>query len=424
MKVGRLMQEEGRGGPEARDIFVARQPIFDRAGVVGYELLFRQGLDNAFPAGFSTSTASAMVIKDALLVFGFDVLTRDKIAFVNVTSRVLEERLYTALPPGRTVLELLETESASPVTVQACREAKRAGYRLALDDFEFRPDLLPLVELADIVKVDFLATTPESRKRILDAARGGTRSFLAEKVETQAHVAEAQREGFAYYQGYFFARPEMVSRKERNPSKVTYLRLMSELQHEELSFERLEAVIRQDVSLSVKLLRYLNSAAFGWRSGVSSLRRAMVLLGERAFRQWATLVAVIALTSDRPDELALASLTRARFCELVAGKALSGGPELDAFLVGLLSLIDVVVGRPTAEVLHELAVHADIQEALTSSDAGPLSTLLALSRAYERGSWGDVHALTAELGVKEAVVRVAYLDALRWAGQALGSVQG
>jgi c-di-GMP-related signal transduction protein len=408
----------------SRDTFVARQPIFDRAGVIGYELLFRQGLDNAFPRGFSPSTASAMVIKDALLVFGFDVLTRDKLAFVNVTSHVLEQRLYAALPPGRTVLELLETEKATPVTVQAFREAKRAGYRLALDDFVFREDLAPLVELADIIKVDFLATTPETRRQIVSASSGGARAFLAEKVETQADVAEAQREGFAYFQGYFFARPEMVSRKERDPSKAIYLQLMSELQSEELDFERLEAVIRQDVSLSVKLLRYLNSAAFGWRSGVTSLRRALVLLGERAFRQWATLVAVIGLTHGRPDELALASLTRARFCELLAGPLLGRGPELDAFLVGLLSLIDAVVGRPASEVLAELAVHADIQEALLAPGDSPLAALLALSRAYERASWVDVHQLTATLGLQEARVRVAYLDALRWAGQALGSIQG
>jgi EAL and modified HD-GYP domain-containing signal transduction protein len=149
----------------------------------------------------------------------------------------------------------------------------------------------------------------------------------------------------------------------------------------------------------------------------------MVMLGERAFRQWATLVTVIALTQDRPDELALASLTRARFCELVAQKALGQGPELDAFLVGLLSLIDAIMGRPTAEVLGELAVHSDIHEALTSPETTPLSNVLALSRAYERGAWGEVHALAGDLGVKESVVRIAYLDALKWAGQALGSVR-
>src|SRR3954469_4372127 len=181
--------DEGSG----RRAFVARQPVFDRSGcVAGYELLFRSGLENVFPRGFDTTAASAAVIKDMLLVFGFDTLTEEKPAFVNVTSEVLGQRLYSVLPPGRTVLEVLETVNASPMVVEACREAKRAGFRIALDDFVLNANTAPLVELADIIKIDVLATTREQRQQIMEATAGRARQFLAEKIETREEFTRAQ----------------------------------------------------------------------------------------------------------------------------------------------------------------------------------------------------------------------------------------
>lgn len=402
----------------ALDVFVARQPIFDEDGeVIAYELLFRTGLKNAVPAVFDPDAASARVINDALLVFGFDSLTAGRTAYVNTTRSVLEERLYAVLPARRTALELLETLRPDPEVVALAREARDAGYRIVLDDFVYRPELAPLVALADVVKVDFLASPVDERRRTVDAVRARGRKLLAEKIETKAQQEDAAREGYTLFQGYFFARPEMIARRDVAPSKLTYLRFLRELQASDLSYDRIEPVIKQDVALSVKLLRYLNSAAFGWRARISSVKHALVLLGDRAFRQWASLLAVVSIAADHPEALAATCLQRARYCELMAPQAGLPEAQLDAFFVGLLSAMDALVGRPMPEVLSEIGVPRGVMAALCRGDAPPtrLAQLLDLALAYERGAWDEVAALAANLGLADAALAEAYRESLEWA---------
>ncbi len=402
------------------DVFVARQPIFDRRNAVtAYELLFRAGLENAFPFGTDGDVASSRVINDTLMVFGFDSLMSGKSAYVNVTRRVLIERLYAVLPHRRTTLELLESVKPDAAVVAACREAKKAGYILALDDFVYRPEMEPLLQLADVIKVDWLATAPDERRALPERLSRFNVKLLAEKVETPEQFADAVKEGYSYFQGYFFARPEIVSRKDMPASKLVHLQFLRELQRPQLDFEKLEQVIKLDIALSVKLLRYLNSAAFGWRSRVTSLKQAIVMLGERPFRQWASLVAIVAIAADRPTELVGLCLTRARFCELMAPDVGLGGRQLDLFLAGLLSSIDAMVGRPLAEILAELAVSKDVERALTGDRESPIGQLLELISAYERAEWTDASRLVAALKLREKVVAQTYRDALDWSARAL-----
>ena len=317
-------------------VFVARQPIFDtRKRVVAYELLFRSSMDNWFPK-IDGDVASSKVINDALTTFDLQTLTAGKKAYINVTRRVLCEGLYTILPPRQTVIELLETVDADAETIAAVRAARAAGYDVALDDFVARPALEPLVSLVNILKVDFLVTTPEECRRIREHNRGRKMTLLAEKLETAANVRDAEQMGYTLFQGYFFQRPEIISREDIPPSKLTYVRFLRELQAPTLDFDGIEAIIKHDVSLSVKLLKFLNSAAFGWRSRVTSLKQALVLLGERPFRKWASLIAIVGMSDDRPPELALVSLTRAKFAERLCPNVGLAGRELDAFLIGLL----------------------------------------------------------------------------------------
>jgi len=402
-------------------VFVARQPIFDtRQRVVAYELLFRAGLENYFPAGIDGDFASSRVINDALSTFDFDTLVGGKKAFVNVTRRVLCDALYAVLPPRQTVIELLENVAADPETLAAVRAARAGGYQIALDDFVARPELAPLVPLAHVLKVDFLATAPEERRRIREDTRGTKIALLAEKVETAAEFRDGQAMGYTLFQGYFFQRPEIISREDIPPSKLTYVRFLRELQAPELDYERIERVIKHDLSLSVKLLKFLNSAAFGWRSRVTSLKHALVLLGERPFRKWASLIAVVGMTDDRPPELALVSLARARFAEQLCaqGAGALAGRELDAFLIGLLSSLDAMVGRPLAELLAEIKVSPDIDAAILRADT-PLGMLRALVVAYEVGAWAEVAALAARLRVPEDALPEIARQSLEWASETL-----
>lgn len=400
-------------------VFVARQPIFDvRRRVVAYELLFRSGIENWFPTSVDRDFASSRVIADALTTFNLNTLTGGKKAYINVTRRVLCDGLYSVLPPKRTVIELLETIDADSQTMTAVRSARASGYEIALDDFVSRPDLDALVPLVNILKVDFLVTGPAERRRIREQVGHRRITLLAEKVETEADVRDGEQSGYTLFQGYFFQRPEMISRQDISPTKLTYVRFLRELQAPILDFGGIEAVIKHDVSLSVKLLKFLNSAAFGWRSRVTSLKQALVLLGERPFRKWASLVAIIGMTTDRPPELALTSLARAKFCETLCPMAGLVGAELDAFLVGLLSALDAMVGRPLTELLTEISVSPQIDAALLREDT-KLGRVRALVVAYERGLWADVTTHAKSLGITETRLPEIALASLGWATETL-----
>lgn len=400
-------------------VFVARQPIFDmRQKVVAYELLFRAGPDNVFP-DIDRDVASSRVINDILMVFGFNTLVGAHKVFMNVTQRVLLEGLYAVLPARQSVIELLETVEPDAATVAACKKAKRAGYQLALDDFVDSPAMEPLLALTDILKIDFLATPSAERRVLAEKMRKKRRvAMLAEKVENTAEFREACELGYSYFQGYFFQRPEIISRQDIAPSKLTHLAFLRELQSSDLSFDRLEKVIKRDVSLSVKLLRYLNSANFYWRSNVTSLKHALVLLGERPFRKWASLIAVVGISVDNPPELVATCLMRAHFCESLCRAAKRPTLELDGFLVGMLSALDTLVGRPMSEILDEIAVSPQIGAAIldTSTDLGKIRALVL---AYETAQWDKVAEIAKLLSLAEEQLPELYEKSLQWASQAL-----
>lgn len=401
----------------ATDVFVARQPIFDRRGqVTAYELLYRSGLRNAVPAGMDLDNASAKVISDALSVFGYDVLLEKRAGYVNATERVLVEGWYRVLPPGNTVVEVLESVPPTQDVIASCHAAKMAGYKLALDDFVYRPELRPLLDLADVVKVDFLETVGEQRELLRDLV-GHQRLALAEKVETVADFKAAVDLGYDLFQGYFFARPEIVARKDIAPAKLAYVQLLGELNKSDLDFPSVELIIKRDPALALKLLRFLNSAAFGWRSRVETLRQALVLLGERPFRRWASLIAISVLADDHPMPLLMSCMVRARFAEMLVSMAGMQERSLDAFFAGMFSGLDALVGRPLAELLVDLRLAPDLREALLGQGTGRLAACVRIVLAYETGNWDEVGESAHGLALADSAVALAYRDAIEWAQQ-------
>jgi c-di-GMP-related signal transduction protein len=397
------------------DVFVARQPIFDRRGeVVAYELLYRSGLRNALPEGMDLDLASAKVICDALSVFGYDVLLDKRPGYVNASEKVLLEGWYRVLPPGNTVVEVLETVRPTQEIVASCHAAKMAGYRLALDDFEYRPELRPLLDLADIVKVDFLLTVGEPRE-VARSLIGHQRLALAEKVETVDEYRCALDLGYDLFQGYFFCRPEIVQRKDISPGKLAYVHLLRELNKEDLDFPAVETVIKRDPALALKLLRFLNSAAFGWRSRVESLKQALIFLGERPFRRWAALIAMAVLAADKPMPLLMSCMVRARFAESLVTCCGHKERALDAFFAGMVSSLDALIGRPMDELLEDLRVAPDLRAALLGTGTGPLSDAMGIVMAYEVGNWDSVAVRAHALGIQESVLATTYCGAVEWA---------
>jgi EAL and modified HD-GYP domain-containing signal transduction protein len=400
--------------PVGQPIFIARQPIFDRNSIVsGYELLFRGSRENRFTAS-DIEAAAATAIEQGTTAFGLDELVGDRVAWVNLTRGALLNEFYRVLPRGRTVIELLESVRPDHDVLDACLRLKAEGYRLALDDYTFDPAASPLLAMADLVKVDFRQTGKRADARAIRRLRDRGIYLLAEKVETIAEHREAIASGYDLFQGYYYCHPEMVETRDIPPSRITQLRFLAEVTRGDTSFERLEELFRQDVALTTRLLRYLNSAAFGWRHEIASLRHALALIGLEPLRKWATMMGFVSLGSDRPRELVVTSLSRAHFAEGLAPASGLREQGLELFLTGMLSLMDAIVGRPMREVLNGLAVPESVRVALTGGDH-PVGSVLRMVTAYERGDWGTLEAARATCPVEDRDLNDAYRRSLRWA---------
>lgn len=391
--------------------FIARQPIFDRQKkLYAYELLFRSGLENAFRAS-DADMATSRVITDSLLLFGIDTMVGSALAFINFTRNILLNESAMSLPKDRVVVELLEDIEPDSEVIEACKRLKENGYTLALDDFVYDAKFKPLLLLADVIKVDFRISGPDECLRMAQVFGKRGTTMLAEKVESEEEFQSALGMGYDLFQGYFFSRPILISRKELPSNKLHYLRLLRELNRPELKYNDLGMVIRSDVSMSFKLLRYINSASFGVRYEVSSISQALALLGEQEVRKWASLIALSDLGADKPPELVATSLIRARFSELLAPQAGMGERKADMFLMGLFSMLDALCDRPIEEVLEELPLADDMKGALTGEE-NRLGTLLGLVTSYERADWQGVSQNAASLGIPEQDIPPMYEQAL------------
>lgn len=403
--------------PTAQHVFIARQPIFDlRDKRIAYELLYRATREatHAYVGDVSASLMCGDTALHALLSIGLDRLTGGTIAFVNVTEEHLLGELYKIFDPAAVVLELLETVDATPAVIDACTRAVADGYTLALDDYDGRESLDPLLDLAKVVKVDVLSLTDIGvLAPMVHALRARGMEVLAERVETPEALAAARAAGFTMFQGYVYSRPETVDGRAVNVQQATVFQIMALLNEPDASEKELEEAFRSHPSLSLSLLRIVNSASFGGRN-VDSIAQALRLIGREALSRWMLIMLVASVGSRSPvaHEAVVEALVRGRFCETVEmpGAAADAGAR---FLVGLLSRMDTLLGLPMAEVLDRLPVNDDIKAALLES-TGPYATLLTLADAYESGDWALVDALAADLSLP-----TLYADAVSWASERL-----
>lgn len=406
------------------DVLVARQAIFDRERRVhGYELLFRsQAAQNEFD-GTEGGLATQQVLANSLLVIGLDNLVGTKKAFVNFGRGPLLQGWHTSLPAENTVIEVLETVEPDAEVVEACRKLREQGYQIALDDFVFRPGYEPLLEVADLLKIEIQNLPRPEQKLLIQSSKARGLQLLAEKVETYEEFEWAKQAGYDYFQGYFFARPVIVRGRKIPAAKVHCLRLLQEVQRPELDFERLEMLILEDVSLSYQLLRYVNSPLFALTSSIRSIRQALLFFGETELRKWIVLATLARTADDKPGELIRHSLVRARFCESVA-KSAQKGLEQSAFLTGLFSLLDALIDRPLEETLSGMCLAPEITAVLSGQapESDPLAGAFQLARAYEVADWPRVEEIARQLGVPVAGLGEVYLAATGWAQQVLEPV--
>jgi c-di-GMP-related signal transduction protein len=395
------------------DTLIARQPIFDRQQrVYGYELLFRSGLDNVFDYHDPTE-ASSMVIANSLLLPGLELLTTSKKAFINVTRDVLIKEYVTLFSREVFVVEILETVESDAEVVAACQKLKNAGYTIALDDFVIDGLAAPLVHLADIIKVDFLATAEEERKAMIHRYAPRGIRLLAEKVETREAFQEALELGYSYFQGYFFSKPVIFSGKDVPAFKFHLLQILAEINRAALDFKHIAEIIKREMSLTYKLLRYINSSFFGLRHQVTSLEHALILLGEREVKKLISLIAVTSMGKDKPNELVVLAIIRAKFCELLASRVGLAARSQDLFLMGMFSLIDAIIDQPLAAILQSMPLADDVKTALLGED-NRLRCVYAYMLTYEKGDWQAVSGWALQLGLNEADAAPLYLEAVEW----------
>ena len=391
--------------------FVARQPIYDRAlNVYGYELLFRAGdVDHADVADDEAATASTVVTTFADI--GLDALVGGRVACVNVTREFIMRGFVTLLPAGRVALELHRSAALDPDVLAELRRLAGLGYTIVLDDFVMRDDSLPLLEVAHHVKIDVQAFSRDQLEQQVLLLEPHKVKLIASKIEDHHTFDACRRIGFDHFQGYFFCQPKTVAGRGIPSNRLTQMRLMAVLQDPDCELEQLDRAISNDLGVSFRLLRWINSAYFSLPRKVSSVRDALMLLGVRNVRSWALLMTLAGI-DDQPSELIRTAMTRAEMCELV-GQAL-GRPDLDAhFTVGLFSVVDAFMNMRMQDVLSELPLSPEVTAALLDQ-RGPLGEVLSWVLTYERGHFECL----APAPQADAMLRDAYVVALRFADEA------
>lgn len=391
-----------------QDYYIGRQPIFnDRQQVVGYELLYRQR-DGYWANVVDGDQATSHVIMHSFWELGMGKVVGDHKAFINVTKGFLLDKDLLPPPSPQLVLEILEDIMIDDAITAAVRDLKDRGYIIALDDFVYHEDLRPLVEMADIIKLDVQELGCERLEEHLHLLKQYPLKLLAEKVETPEMFEYCSSLGFDYYQGYFLCRPRILHGKRLPANRLNAMRMMAKLQSQELDIQGLEQLISHDPALSYRMLRYINSAAFSLRKNIQSIRHAIIYLGEKEIRRWATLIALAGI-DDKPDALVNTSLIRARMCDLLT--ALDSPQQRDsAFVVGLFSTLDAMMDQPLDVVIETLPLSPDIVAALLHRE-GPYARALEITLAYERGDWDTLERLAGSGNT----VSTVYLEALGWA---------
>jgi len=392
-------------------VYVARQPILSsNEQVFGYELLFRDGVEDYF-RHTDADTASRSTL-DTSILMGLDVLCDGRRAFINCTRETLLKDYVTLLPPAQVVVEILESVPADDLVKAACLRLKQAGYTIALDDFITDDPRAALVQFADIIKVDLKGTSPAQQAALVRHFGSSTCRMLAEKVETRDEFSACIKAGFFYFQGYFFRRPELMHAREIPKNQVNYLRLLQATSRDEIEVKEIEDIIKSEASLCYRLLRYLNSAAFSFASEIHSVRHGLAILGEREVRRWVRLVAALGAGQNKSSDLVLSALVRARYCELLAPKIPHG--ESDLFLVGLFSLMDSILEMPMGVVLEGISLDHETRAVLLGQKS-QLDPIYQLMLAQEKADWPKLTALCAQLKLTEGHVTECHWKAMQWA---------
>jgi c-di-GMP-related signal transduction protein len=396
------------------EIFISRQAIFDKyLRVIGYELLHRSTEENHFNRISDDGVMETNeVLVNTFLVFGLKNLTRGKRAFINFPINSLLKESPALLPVNSLVIEVLEEYLPNQDVYQSLARLKKNGYLLALDDFRICPEHCSLIHLMDIVKVCFRENSSAQRRAIARLLKSKKVKMLAEKVETYEEFEEAKELGFTYFQGYFFSKPMVLQSKDIKTFNPNFADLLREVYQQEIDYEKVEKLIKKDVALPYKLLRYINSLSFGLLNEVHSIRHAVTYLGQNGLKKWISLMSLRSIIHSKPSELFVQALSRGIFCESLAPELAMTNRSGDLFLTGLFSHLDAFLDQPMARIIEDLPVSVDVRKTLIG-EHNSLRDILDMVILYEQGQWREFAVLAKKLDLTEEIVLSKYHHCLQ-----------
>ncbi len=397
--------------------YAARQPILDlNKKLYAYELLFRDSINNVFP-DIDGDVATSKMVEASKFNMGIADFTANKPAFINFTLETLSKGYPEMLSPDELVVEILETIKPGKRLLALCKDLFEKGYTLALDDYEHKTVWKHFYPYVKIIKIDWQNSTLDEIKEIIAAVADQPHiELLAEKVETYEEYNQAVELGCVLFQGFFFAKPEMMKTKTLTPSQMAMAELLYETSKAELDLAGITAVFERDVSLSYKLLRYANSAMFKRRNEISSIKQALVTLGSIELKRFMGLMFASNVNPDKPSELINSAMARAKFCELAANNIKNNVDSSKAFLTGLLSLIDAILDEDIESVLAKLPLAQEIKDSLLTRE-GDIAQLIQLVEFIEHAQWDESTATMEKLGLTKELVVKDYNDAITWADE-------
>ncbi|MBI9093072.1 MAG: HDOD domain-containing protein [Desulfobacterium sp.] len=401
------------------DIFVARQPILDRQQkTVAYELLFRDGLENSFP-DMDGDIATFRLLSNTFFSMGINWISMRKPVFINFPQALIEREVPLFFPVRNVVIEVLEDVKPDENVVRAVNRLKEKGFRIVLDDFVYSQELTPLIQSADIIKIDFRGSSQvEIEKMLITLSEFPKLKFLAEKIETHGEFTKAMELGFHFFQGYFFEKPKILTNKSIPAVKINMIRLIAQVSVTNVDFSKLIRTIRGDVSISFRLLKFINSAYYRRRIPVGSVKDAVTLLGERAIKQFILLIASTGLAAGKPTEMMATAIITGRMCEFLGRDVETGFSDEELFTLGLFRNLDAMLDMPMEGVLEDLPFTRRIKQALLGHDEA-LVQLYDVIIDFVKGDWGNLRLSSQRLAISEETMKDAYQDAVSMADEFL-----
>ena len=405
------------------EIFIGRQPIFDRfEKVFAFELLYRNGDMNVFP-DIDGDYATTEVLINSFLTIGVEELANGRPCFINFTENLLYESIFDTFDPKHIIIEILESINITPVLIDKLRQLKRKGFKMALDDFVLTSNIIQFKEifsLIDFIKVDFIATAPVDRlfnEKWIKTNYPHIR-LLAEKVESREEFEQAKKSGYQFFQGYFFAKPQIIHSQEIPTNLAHYFRIIRMLSEEHANISHIAQLIEHDVSLSYKLLKLINASTS--KNKVRSIKHAIVVLGLTELHQWIYILAIRESIRGETDfngnALIASSLFRAKFCELLA-KHNKKTNSAEYFLVGMFSMIEALLQRPFHQIMLQLPLSNQVVQTLTGTEKTDMSIYLDIAISFDQLNWVGIRKLVDELNISEDQMRMYYNKAMQWSNQ-------